>query len=268
MSHLTTQNGIDWNYEIVGEGEPLLFLHGWGVDRRIFRQQIKHFCHKYQVLSIDLPGHGQTSWTDMTLGEMARDVGKIIHNLGIQEMSIVGSSVGGLLGLKLFEFCPLKVKRMIFVGSMPKFSKSNDYPYGLDIERMRKLEGQLDNAYPEIVNIFFRSLFTRQERLTRRYKWMHRFRRDIEVPKQKALVKYLDILEHEDLRNVLKQVNVPMIFMNGSADPICCQNAILALKEMCPEAKFVFFEECGHFPFLSKAYEFNGALEMFLKETR
>ena len=39
MHHLKAQSGIEWFFDVMGEGEPLMFIHGWGVDRRIWRQQ-------------------------------------------------------------------------------------------------------------------------------------------------------------------------------------------------------------------------------------
>jgi pimeloyl-[acyl-carrier protein] methyl ester esterase len=149
---------------------------------------------------------------------------------------------------------------------MPKFSKSEDYPYGLDVEKIKKLSGQLTTDYPGIINIFFRSLFTNHERQTRRFKWLQRFRRAESFPMKQALREYLDVLEKEDLRSVLKNAHLPVYFINGQEDTICDRSAIVFLKELCPQAQFSFFEKCGHFPFLSMPYEFNEVLEKLLKE--
>ena len=43
MPHLKGKSGIEWKYEMEGSGEPLVFIHGWGVDHRIWRQQLKYF---------------------------------------------------------------------------------------------------------------------------------------------------------------------------------------------------------------------------------
>ncbi|VAW19751.1 hypothetical protein MNBD_BACTEROID05-348, partial [hydrothermal vent metagenome] len=58
MAQYKGKSTIQWNYDHLGEGETLLFIHGWGVDRRIWRQQTKYFSKKWNVLSVDLPGHG------------------------------------------------------------------------------------------------------------------------------------------------------------------------------------------------------------------
>lgn len=267
MPHITTHSGIDWHYDVEGKGEQLLFLHGWGVDKRIWRQQSKFFARYYRVMTIDLPGHGKSGWKKVSLGAMVQDLKAILQTLQFHDVNVVGSSLGGIVALKLYELSPGGIKRLIFVGAMPKFSRSADYPHGLDVEKMRKLGGQLDSDYPSIVNVFFRSLFTREERQTRRFKWLQKFRQSDGVPIKQALVEYLDILEQEDLRAVLKKVHVPIQFINGRDDEICTRATVEFLKEIRPESRFDYFEQCGHFPFLSKPHEFNQVVEAFLKES-
>lgn len=263
---IKAKSSIKWHYDLIGEGEILLFLHGWGVDHRIWRQQIKYFSRFYKILSIDLPGHGNSSWERISFEEMAEDIVLILQQLNIDKIILVGSSLGGLLGLKIYAIVPERFKQLIFVGSLPKFSKASDYPYGLDIDKIRKLSSQLNSDYPSIINIFFRSLFTNEERRTRRFHWIQRFRRTEGFPTKQALVEYLDILENEDLRFILRNVRIPVYFINGKEDTICPMASSIVLKELCPQARFSFFDQCGHFPFLSKPYEFNQVLEQALKE--
>lgn len=265
MPYLETRR-LKWHYEIEGpESAPsILFIHGWGVDSRIWRQQVKHFSDFYRVIAVDLPGHGKSDWKKISLAEMADDIVVGIGQLGIKEFGIVGSSLGGMVALKIFNEHPRVVKFLVLVGSHFKFAKSDDYPYGLDVERIRKLGGQLHTDYPSIVNIFFRSLFTKQERSTRRFKWIQTFRNSISMPQKEALVEMLDILEKEDLRSSLSLVNVPLQFINGTEDYIFPKETFLHLREKAPQAEFEWLEECGHFSFLSKPYEFNEILQRFL----
>lgn len=267
MPYLRSNNGIEWHFDVEGEGENLLFIHGWGVDKKIWRQQLKFFSKYYRVMTVDLPGHGKSSWKKVELAEIVEDLQLLLKQMKFNNVTIIGSSLGGLVALKLYELFPNIIQRMIFVGVMPKFSESKDYPHGLDIAKMRKLGGQLESDYPAIVNIFFRSLFTKHERQTRRYKWIQKFRRTDQVPMRNALLDYLDILEKEDMREVLQKIKIPLQFINGREDEICNKETVAFLKKLSPQSRFDFFEQCGHFPFLSKPYEFNKVMEEFLKES-
>jgi pimeloyl-ACP methyl ester esterase len=264
MHYLESPRGIQWHYDCEGDGPVLLFLHGWGVDHRIWRQQFKYFSKDYRVISIDLPGHGKTTWQPVTLHDIADEILRVLDHLGLSSFSVVASSFGGLVALKLVGLTPGRLSSMVFAGSQAKFVRDDDYPYGLDVSRLYKLADQLNNDYPTIVNIFFRSLFTKQERASRRYKWIQTFRRTDGVPEKDALLGYLEILKDTDLRHVLHNLVLPVQFINGTEDYICPPSLYHELKDKLGQARFDWLPECGHFPFLIEPHTFNKKLEEFL----
>ncbi len=265
MPYLKMPRGLNWHYQIAGQGPTVLFLHGFGVNGRIWRQQTKYFSENYRVIVVDLPGHGQSDWQNISLTDMGEDIEFLLQYLGCQQIGIVASSFGGLVALKIFELNAGRIKFFVFAGSQPKFCTSQDYPFGLSTERIAKLAGQLKSDYPSMINIFFRSLFTPQERATRRFKWVQTFRKTDFVPRKEALLVLLSILEKEDLRDIFYSHNLPILFINGSEDYICQKSFYESLQEKIPSGRFVWFNDCGHFPFISRPHEFNGALADFLE---
>ncbi len=253
------------SYSSEGTGPAIVFLHGWGVDRRVWRQQIKYFSSDNKVIAIDLPGHGESQWQDADLNDIAYGIKNVLDKEDVGTATFVGSSLGGMIAVKCAELFPERINRLVMVGSMPKLAKTNEYPYGLELAQFRKLACQLDSAYPDILNVFFRSLFTKWERATRRYHWIQRFRRDISQPCREALQAYLDILERTDLIEVFSKLRMPLQVMFGSHDPICGPDAETFLRRLAPDAKFYIFQQCGHFPFLSQPYGFNKILDEFLE---
>ncbi|MBF0478314.1 MAG: alpha/beta fold hydrolase [Candidatus Omnitrophica bacterium] len=266
MPSIKTNHHINWNYETEGTGKDLLFIHGWGVDLRIWRQQLKYFSTHRRVISVDLPGHGSTDWQpDFTLAQIAEDVITILEAEEAQDVDVVGSSLGGLVALKSFEADPAMFGSLIFVGSMPRFSKTSEYPYGVDVQQMLKVSRQLQMKFPDVLKSFFRSTFTFEERQSRRFKWMERFRRDAEPPNLNAIKEYLEIIYDEDLRDVLMRVNIPVAFFYGEGDVICPLAAMEEMKKIVPAGTFQSFEKLGHFPFLTAPDQFNEVLDGFLK---
>lgn len=264
MPYLTTKRGLSWHYEIVGEGEAVLFIHGFGVSSKLWCAQVDHFSTGFKVITIDLPGHGESGWQDVSLMDMAIDLNFILKSLGIEQVNVVGSSFGGLIGLYLLKTGPQRVSRISFAGSLPKFARTPDYPAGLDIARIRTLSAQFDGDYSAMLDIFFRSLFSRQDRESERFKWIKQFHKAEAVPRREALKKFLDILEYEDARDVLAHVNCRTQFINGTQDYIVPMDSMTWLEEMLPHANFDYLEGVGHFPFLTKPKEFNELLEGFL----
>lgn len=269
MPHLKTQKGITWNYEIDGEGPALVFVHGWGGDLRLWSGQSEYFSKDFQVIRLDLPGHGRSSWKKTDLPTIARDLEELFKNLNIPEINIVGSSLGGLVILQWFDLFPKRFKRIAWVGSLPKFLQvDGDFSFGLKLNWLRKLDGQLETNYPKIVDIFFRSLFTPIERRTDRYRYLTQFRRNEIVAQKDALKEFLNILKKEDLRRVISKIRaskIPIQILNGTDDYICSKESVLYLQQELPHSEVKFFQDCGHFPFLTRVKEFNSALETFLK---
>ncbi len=264
MSFLITPRGLNWNYDVTGDGESILFIHGFGVSSRLWADQTEHFKSSYRVITVDLPGHGQSAWQPVSLLDMAFDINFILEHLGAQQVNVVGSSFGGLVGLYLLKIDPWRVARLSFVGALAKFAKTESYPAGLDVERIRKLSQQFDGDYASILDIFCRSLFSRNDRESERFKWIKKFHKSDTVPKREALMNFLEIIEKEDARDLMAHINCRVQFINGTEDYIVPVTAMKWMEDMLPHANFDYLDGVGHFPFLTKPKEFNELLEGFL----
>ncbi len=255
-----------WHYTMHGTGETLLFIHGWGGNHRLWQAQTVYFGQHYKVIVLDLPGHGKTVWQPFSVEEMARQLNILLDQLEITSVTAVASSMGGLIVLKLYELFPERFKRMVFVGALPKFLQTDDFPFGLAGERIEKLSRQLETDYPEIVAIFFRSLFTKKERALGRFKWLEQFGQSDDLPQKEALKDFLQILMKEDLRKIIPTIKIPVQIINGTEDYICSLQAVNYWKSQLPTVDVELFKECGHFPFISYQKDFNERLETFLKK--
>jgi pimeloyl-ACP methyl ester carboxylesterase len=85
-------------YEVHGAGAPaLVFVHGWSCDRSYWNRQLDYFAGRYQVVAIDLAGHGESgvgrqAWTMPAFGD---DVVAVAEKQGLQDMVLIGHSMGG-----------------------------------------------------------------------------------------------------------------------------------------------------------------------------
>jgi pimeloyl-ACP methyl ester esterase len=266
MPYITTDKKITWHYEVLGEGDVLVFLHGWAASSRVFVQQAEYFSQKNKVILVDLPGHGKTSWQEISFDAVADEINVLLQKINVASFSLVGSSMGGVVALKLCARFPEKIKRLVMVGSLPQFCRSPGMPLGLDRAQFEKLKSQLAHKYPSILDIFFRSLFTIEERESQKFQWLHQFRREEDVPSKDALVYFLDKLGTEDLMPILKEIKIPALFIAGAQDYICPSDSLAFLKNILPRIHFHVIEQSGHFPFLIRSTEFNQAVEKFLLE--
>ena len=264
MPVLKTNRGLDWHYEVHGTGDPIVFIHGFGGSARWWQTQTEFLGDGCETIAVDLPGHGTSGWMPVTLNDMAVDLRQIIGGLGFSQLNIVASSLGGLIALELYRIMPETIMRISFVGSIPKFSRGPAYPAGLDIDKIRTLSKQFDGDLASILDIFFRSLFTMQERDSQRFKWIKDLRTTEPLPQKEALKCFLDILEKADLRDRISSIVCPVQFITGSDDYICPQPIMAWVGEHFFNARFDVMDGCGHLPFLTKPDEYNDLLEDFL----
>ncbi len=267
MPFITVKGKRQWFVEDKGKGDTLFFVHGWAADLRIWKQQTEHFSSNYRVISLDLPGHGRSPWDkDMSFEEIVEEMGLVIKQLGVQDITFVASSMGGLFVIAYAMANMDRVKKISFVGSSPMFVKKKDFPYGLSTPRLNKLASQVKEDFPVILSIFFRSLFTVEERESAKFRWLERFQAtDDELPNPQALLRYLEILKNTDLRCIFAELPMPVQFINGDCDYIVSVSYIEEASRLLPKASFVVMKGCGHFPFLSRSKEYNRLLEEFLK---
>ncbi len=112
-------NNIKIYYEIYGEGEPLLLLHGNSGSIENFMYQIPELSKHFKVIAIDSRAQGRSSDSDkeITYALMASDMAEFIDKLDLGIVNIAGWSDGGNTGLELAFAHPEKVKKLITFGA-------------------------------------------------------------------------------------------------------------------------------------------------------
>jgi pimeloyl-ACP methyl ester esterase len=252
-------------YQCLGKGEKaIVFLHGFGGFKEIWGWQVKDLAPAARLIVPDLPGHGESGWHGEGLGDIAQEIRAVMDREGVGQAFFVASSFGGLVALKFFEKYPDRVTGLSFAGSVPRFTVDTGYPAGLDAQKIRKLAAQLEGDAATVLDMFFRSLFTRSERDSLQYGLIKGLRKQAKLPGREALLAVLDVLERTDLRDVLGRVKVPVQFIFGDSDYLCPLELMKPLRALCPAAKFTVVESSGHFPFLSRPEEVNGLLREFI----
>lgn len=121
-------NGLKYYYQIQGEGEPLLLLHGGLGQIEMFGPVIPLLAKNRQVIGVDLHGHGRTELGDrkIDLADIGNDLAAILTQLGYGQVDILGYSMGGGIALRLAIQHPEKVRRLV-VASAP-YAKAGFYP--------------------------------------------------------------------------------------------------------------------------------------------
>ncbi len=115
-------NGISLYYEIQGEGQPLLLIHGLGSSTRDWEFQVAEFSKSFQVITFDLRGHGQSDKPagPYSMPMFAKDTSGLLKELSIDQAHIVGLSLGGSIAFQLAVETPQTIKTLTIVNSAPE----------------------------------------------------------------------------------------------------------------------------------------------------
>ncbi len=137
---VSTEDGLRIAYNVYGKGDTtLIFVHGWGIDQNYWAPQVEEFKTDYQVVTLDLPGFGASDkhrqrWEMETYG---RDIDTFIDQLGLENVILVGHSMGGDVVLE----AALLNKEVIALIGVDNFK---DVGEGLDEASQAEIAGFLE----------------------------------------------------------------------------------------------------------------------------
>jgi pimeloyl-ACP methyl ester carboxylesterase len=144
-----TVNGIELHWEVAGEGEPLLWLHGGMGCGADWRYIFKEPPAGYQLIAPDLRGHGASTNPSgsFTFRQCAADVQALLAHLGLPRVKAIGLSGGGITLLHMATSKPASIESMVIISAPPYFPEqvrrvqrqfSETMLGDVEMDRMRK----------------------------------------------------------------------------------------------------------------------------------
>ena len=120
-----TKDGVQIHYESGGNGSPaLVFIHGWNCDRSYWSAQLPFFAATHQVVAIDLAGHGDSGVNreDWSMINFGADVAAVADALQLEDIVLVGHSMGGPVALEAARLLKGRVKMVIGADTLSDVS--------------------------------------------------------------------------------------------------------------------------------------------------
>ena len=239
-----------FEYVEVGEGQPLMLLHGLFGALSNFSDLIEHFKHTHKVIVPILPLY-DLDLLHTTVKGLAKHVQQFIDHKGYDQIHLLGNSLGGHVGLVHILSHPEKIKTLTLTGSSGLFENAmgDSYPKRGDYEYIRaKTAETFYNpavATKELVDEVFEITNSR-----------------IKVIKIIALAKSAI---RNNLGEELGQIKVPTLLIWGKNDKVTPPFVAEDFHKLIPNSELAFIDECGHAPMMEGPAAFNEILEKFLK---
>ena len=251
--------------EVVGQGPPLVLLHGWAMHGGVFAPLVERMRAHRTLHVVDLPGHGLSRDCAVPL-QLDACTRAILEAVPVAPWC--GWSLGGLLALHAAIIQPEHVPALAMLCATPKFVRSDDWPHGMPVEVFRSFADGLRGDWRGTLERFialeaFGSDHAREELRTLQQALFARGE-----PATRVLADGLALLEDSDLRDVLPTLAVPSLWIAGRRDRLVTPQAMRTASTIAPAARCVRIEHAGHAPFLTHADAVADALLPFLDELR
>jgi len=249
--------------DVVGDGPPLVLLHGWAMHGGIFAPLVETLRTHRTLHIVDLPGHGHNRGCDVPL-ELEACADAVLDV--VPDAPWCGWSLGGLVALRAASKHPHRVPALAMVCATPKFVVADDWPHGMPASVFRGFADGLQADWRATIDRFialeaFGSDHMREELRMLRDAVLARGE-----PSPRVLAEGLGVLEGSDLRATLPGLRMPSLWIAGRRDRLVDPRALRAAANLAPDARFVQVEHAGHAPFLTHADEVATALLAFLAE--
>ncbi len=249
-------NGVKLFYNLEGQGEPLVLIHGLGLDHNVFDDQVDHFNSSYRVLTYDLRGHGMSDApeTGYSYNHLADDLNELVDHIGLKDIHLVGLSMGGAIAARFVLENPGYARSITFAGShIVGYMNFKDWP---NVFKAAKKEG-CDRAR-ELWKGFrlFHSLIKDAVKYQNLTEMVDRFNCNMWTDPNSPYD------EPDDLKR-LEEINIPALITVGKEDLDFYPIAEI-LNARLPNKRFEAFD-CGHLVSYEKSDVFNKTLQDFLK---
>src|SRR5438309_9240791 len=234
-----------------GKGEPLVLLHGLFGALSNFKDIIDYFSPCYRVVVPILPLF-DLDILHTTVGGLSKYVQKFLESTQLQNVHLLGNSLGGHVALVHVLKNPERVKSLILTGSSGLFENGmgDTYPRRGDYEYIKKKTEVTfydpRTATKELVDEVFE--ITRNR---------------LKVIKIIALAK--SAIRH-NLGEELNNIKQPTLLIWGNNDTVTPPFVAREFQRLIPNSELYFIDKCGHAPMMEQPQEFNAILDKFLKK--
>lgn len=252
---VNASDGVPIHYSVTGKGEPaLVFIHCGGCNRNFWENQVAEFSKTNRVVTIDLPGHGESglerkNWSIEGYGD---DVKTVVTKLGLKRVVLVGSSLGGSVALEAAKRMPDNVVAIVPVDVLQNVEQTLP-PEQLDAV-IKQMTADYKNVMTGLMNQFFFSASTPEAVKTRVINEV------ISRPPETAVAIFKGIIGYRP-GPTLKEIKVPIKAINADRNPTNLE----VNRKYAPQFDAVIIKGTGHYPMLEDPARFNQMLAEILK---
>jgi pimeloyl-ACP methyl ester carboxylesterase len=244
-------DAVNIYYEISGQGNIVLLLHGWGVETSSFRPLIDLLQKSYKVIALDFPGFGksETPRASWDVGNYSTFLSKFMEQIHLKKADVIAHSFGGRVAIKLAVEKPKMINKLILVNSAGiKPRRKFKYYFKTFLAKTGKMAskflGEPGNNFKKMI-------------------YEHIGSKDFQNagPMRNTFIKIIN----EDLQPLLKSIIAPTLLIWGENDKETPVYMAKIMEKEIKDSGLVILKNAGHYSYLDQFQQFSTIANNFLQ---
>lgn len=257
MNLFLTKENVAIHYNTKGSGYPIILLHGVFQDMDVFEPLIKKLSKNYQVISIDLRGHGLSDTPhDSRVDDYISDIQQLLNALFINSAYVIGLELGATIATGLTYKNPDLINGMVLINPTDDHSTFPDNRiYDRHADEIRTMSDEDKEKY--LLRFRYKNI-----KQAKKFVKSHIPSNDLQTMEEEIAVKRS--FKDFDIISLLPDIETRTLVISGQYDGKILYREGKRISELLPNAEFKLFEGSGELPFIEEKEKFIKVLEEFL----
>lgn len=270
MPFVEASDGVLLHYRSRGTGRPVVLVHGWTMNGRFFDQNVQELSQRFQVVTVDLRGHGRSGRDPihLTVEQTARDLRTVIEKLDLHDAVVAGWSLGmHVVYNYLHLYGTDRLAGAVNIDMTPYVFADDGWEYGafgnLDPSVALGFQRQTLEDRPGLAETFTPAMFAAGKPVdpeTLEW-WLDESTGVSDLVAQALWVS----VSSQDWRPLLPKIDVPVLLLHGAKSQLFPNPVWEYLEKHLPSSTTFVFENSGHSPFWEEPEVFNRVLTEFVE---
>ncbi len=253
MKNYINIKGVNFCYNVEGEGNPIILMHGWGCNHTTLKSIEQTLSPYMKVYNVDFPGFGESTEPDSVWGveEYTQLIEELVKLEGLESPVLLGHSFGGRVGL-LYSSRNVVNKLILTDAAGVKPKRGLKYYYKVYSFKMMKRV---------VLALYGKEKGEAKLNEIRSKKGSSDYNNS--TPKMRAI---LSKVVNEDLKHVMPNIKCPTLLIWGENDTATPLSDAKTMEKLIPDAGLVSFPNAGHYSFLDNPYQYQAVIKSFLNK--
>jgi 3-oxoadipate enol-lactonase len=259
----TKLQGFTMEYEENGHGIPLVFIHGYPLNKKMWQPQLEALPDIARVITPDLRGHGGSDPLPgiYTMRSMAKDIKDLLENLQIKEQVILcGLSMGGYICFAFMRNYPNMVKGMILAAT-----RATADSIETKVNREKAITVAQERGPAAIAESMLPKMMAPNTYEKRPDLVEHVRKIMVDISPQAIVGDLLGMLHRVDSTPFLHEINAPVLILHGQDDQLIPQAEIDLMEKEIKTAQVKIIPAAGHLLNIEQPDLFNSAVREFIQ---